>query len=454
MNNIIKKLKEYKEITLNLIKLSLPILGGNVSQILISFADNIIAGRYSTLALGAISVASAIVMTVTIGAIGLILSVSPVIANFRGQKIQTKKYFKLTILFSIIVSIPFFLILELLLKNINLIGLSPELVEPVSQYIQICAWTVFPAVIFVAIKEFLQAWEKVVYANFVMLVMVVLNVILNYVFTFGFDFGIFNVPAMGVVGISIATLVSRIISAILILLYCIPLFKTSFQYSKEYIKDLLKVGTPISCSIFFEFLGFNLTAVLIGKFSALYAAVHNIILCLANFTFMIVLSVSNAASIKIGYFNGKNDVLYIKRYSITNILLVIVACLMTFTLLFFYHNPIISMFSTDAEVMMWCEKILKIAMCFLFFDGIQGACVGVLKGLKDTKIIMITMLIGYLGIVIPLGSYIAYHSKYVLEGFWSALALGLFIISIITSTRVILDIKKLERKNGQQRLRI
>ena len=113
MNNIIKKLKEDKEITLNLIKLSLPILGGNVSQILISFADNIIAGRYSTLALGAISVASAIVMTVTIGAIGLILSVSPVIANFRGQKIQTKKYFKLTILFSIIVSIPFFLILEL-----------------------------------------------------------------------------------------------------------------------------------------------------------------------------------------------------------------------------------------------------------------------------------------------------------------------------------------------------
>ena len=41
--NDLKKLKEYKEITLNLIKLSLPILGGNVSQILISFADNIIA---------------------------------------------------------------------------------------------------------------------------------------------------------------------------------------------------------------------------------------------------------------------------------------------------------------------------------------------------------------------------------------------------------------------------
>ena len=34
------KLKEYKEIILNLIKLSLPILGGNISQILISPLDD------------------------------------------------------------------------------------------------------------------------------------------------------------------------------------------------------------------------------------------------------------------------------------------------------------------------------------------------------------------------------------------------------------------------------
>ena len=131
------KLKEYKEIILNLIKLSLPILGGNISQVLINFADTAVAGRYSTLALGAVSVASAIVMTVTIGAIGLILSVSPVIANFRGRREPAKKFFKLTVLFSILISIPFFLILELLLHYIDLIKLSPVMVVYVKQYIEI-----------------------------------------------------------------------------------------------------------------------------------------------------------------------------------------------------------------------------------------------------------------------------------------------------------------------------
>ena len=83
-------------------------------------------------------------------------------------------------------------------------------------------------------------------------------------------------------------------------------------------------------------------------------------------------------------------------------------------------------------------------MAFLFFDGIQGACVGILKGLKDTKIIMFTMLFGYLIIAIPLGCYLAFHKGIILEGFWLGLALALFFAAIITSSRVIYDIKKLK----------
>ena len=441
---MINKLKEYKNIILSLIKLSLPILGGNVSHILIGFADNIVAGQYSTVALGAISVASAIVMTVTIAAIGLILGISPVIANFRGENICCKKFFKLSLLFALVVSVPFFLILEILLAKIGFLGLSAELVEPTRQYIEICAWSIFPAAIFVAAKEFLQAYEKVVFANLTMLLSVILNIILNIILTFGFDFSFIHIEAMGIVGLSIATLVSKIFTAVLILIYCLPLFKGVFVYSKKYIQTLFKVGTPISLAIFFEFLGFNMTAILIGKFSALLTAVHNIILCIANFTFMIVLSVANAASIKIGYFNGKKDKLNIIKYAKANIFLAIVVCFATFSLLIFFSDGIISIFSPDKEVLQLSKKILKIAMCFLFFDGIQGACVGILKGLKDTKIIMFATLFGYVCVAIPLGCYLAFCKNIILEGFWIGLALALFLMAVITSSKVILKIKQMK----------
>ena len=438
------KLKEFKEIILNLIKLSLPILGGNISQILISLADSAIAGRYSTIALGAISVASAIVMTITIGAIGLMLSTSPVISNLRGQNKPAKKYFKLTILFSIIISIPFFLILLGLLKCIDFIGLDPNMVEYVKQYISICSWSIFPTIIFVAIKEFLQAYEKVVFANVLMLVMVLLNIVLNIFLTFGFSIGNYAIPALGVVGLSIATLASKTLVTIFMLLYCMRLFRDKFEYSKNYIKDLIKTGTPISLAIFFEFLGFNLTAVLIGKFSALYAAVHNIILAIANCTFMIVLSIANATSIKIGFYNGRKDKQNIIKYSNANIFLVICVCIVSFMILGNFSKEIAQIFSNDPEVIALTQKIIVIAMAFLFFDGIQGACVGILKGLKDTKIIAYTMLGGYVLIAIPLGIYLAYVQNIVLEGFWIGLALALLFAAIVTSTRVIYNIKKMK----------
>ncbi len=432
-------IKTYKPIFADLIRLALPILGGNLAQILISFTDTIVAGRYSTVALGAISVASAIVMTIIIGAIGLILSVSPVISNYRGEKIPSKKYFKLTILFSVLVSIPFFLILEIFLKYIDLINLSPDMLPDIKNYIAICAWSIFPVTIFTAIKEFLQAYEKVRFTNFLMILMVILNLILNIVLTFGYG----KIPALGVTGIAISTLLSRTIVVLIILIYCIPYLKDKFKFSKKYLKDLFKVGTPISVAIFFEFLGFNLTAVLIGKFSSLFAAVHNIILCLANFTFMIVLSVSNAASVKIGYYNGCSDKKNLIRYAACDILLVILICLITFTILGLWQNQIIAIFSSDYEVLDLSKQVLKIALAFLFFDGIQGACVGILKGLKDTKIVMFTMFFAYMFIAIPIGCYLAYCKNIVLQGFWIGLALALFFASVVTGLRVIYKIRKI-----------
>ena len=82
-------------------------------------------------------------------------------------------------------------------------------------------------------------------------------------------------------------------------------------------------------------------------------------------------------------------------------------------------------------------------MAFLFFDGIQGACVGILKGLKDTKIIALTMLGGYLIIAIPIGMYLAYAKNIVLEGFWIGLALALLFAALVTPLRVIYNIKKM-----------
>ncbi len=437
-------LVSFKNTIINLVKLSLPILGGNISHILIHFADTIIAGRYSTVALGAISIATAIIMTATIGAIGLILGITPVIANNRGAHIPSKKYFKLSILFSIIISIPFFLLTKLLIYKISIFHLAPELVQPIIDYAEIAVWTIFPAGVFVAIKEFLQAYEKVVFANFLAFLTVVLNIILNIICTFGMNLGFVVIPEMGVSGLALATFIARIFSAVAIIIYCLPLFKTHFKYSKKYILDLFKIGYPISCAMFFEFLGFNLTAILIGQFSSTYAAVHNIILAIANFSFMIFLSISSAMSIKVGYYNGNNDKTGVIRNSSVGLFMILSISTVLFLIVMIFKNQIIQIFSSDPNVIYWGKKTIKYAIAFLFFDAIQCGCGGILKGLKDTKIIMYVTFLAYLLIAIPFGSYFAYKHNIVLEGFWGGLAIALFTIAVLTGLRVIRNIGKMK----------
>ena len=78
-------IRDYKKYILDLIHLSLPILAGNLGQMLINVGDVYVAGHYSTNVLAAISVASAIFMTFIVAGSGLCAGITPVLSNYRGE---------------------------------------------------------------------------------------------------------------------------------------------------------------------------------------------------------------------------------------------------------------------------------------------------------------------------------------------------------------------------------
>ncbi len=111
----------------------------------------------------------------------------------------------------------------------------------------------------------------------------------------------------------------------------------------------------------------------------------------------------------------------------------------------FFPHQLLKIFTKDPIVVQTCLPVLGIVLCFLFFDGMQCACVGALKGLKETKPIMWTMAFAYLVVSIPFGSVLAFKYGIVLNGFWIGLACGIFVACIISSTILIRKIKKLTK---------
>ncbi len=442
MITAINKIKEYKEYAKQLVELSIPIILGNVGNMLIGVGDVIVAGRHSTITLAAISIATAIFMTFLIAGIGFMASISPVVSNLRGMRIPSKNLFRVTTIYSLLIGLLFFVLIRLITPLVPYMGLADNLSFYVVEYLEISSWGTFAGLLFVAFKEFLQAYEIVVFPNLIVVGAIFLNVFLNIVLVFGY----LGFPELGVKGLAIASLIVRWLMAILLFIYCTPFLRGKTQKYKSYIKDLLKTGWPISLAMFFEFLGFNITAVLVGKFSAVYAACHNVIVTMTGTTYMIPLSISNAAAIKVGFANGEKNMFDIKKYTITGYIIIIGYMLTNMVMYGIFPKQLMRIFTKDPVVIQTCLPVFGIVLCFLLFDGLQCACVGALKGLKETKPIMWTMAFAYLIVSIPIGCLLAFKYNIVLNGFWAGLALGIIFACIISNSILIKKIKKLSKE--------
>lgn len=441
METLTTKFKTYCNYAKDLIKLSAPIMAGNLANMLINVGDIVVAGRHSTVTLGAISVATAIFMTFMIAAIGLMASISPVVSNLRGERKTTKTLFRATVKYSLITGLLFCILIRLLIGQVDKIGLAPDLYPLVVEYLDISSWGMFGGLLFMALKEFLQAYEIVNFPNLVIVAQIFINLFLNIALVFG----MWGFPELGVKGLAIASLIVRTVGAIALFLYCLPFLKGRSKRVKSYIKELLKTGWPISFALFFEFLGFNITAVLVGKFSSTLAAAHNIIITITSITYMFPMSVSNAIGIKVGFANGERNILDVKRYSLAGAYLSVIFMALNAILYICCPEFLLSLFTKDNVVIKAALPVMSIVLYYLFFDGIQCSCVGSLKGLKDTKPIMATMGIAYLLIGIPVGCILAFKFNIVLLGFWIGLALALFSACMISSTILIRKIKKLKK---------
>ncbi len=435
------KIMEWKKYIAELFTISLPIMLGNVGHTLIGATDVWIAAKHSVNTLASIAIANAIIFTVFAVGIGLHSGISIVLANLRGSKKQTKKYFISGIVLSQIISLISWISVIICAKFINVFGFNEELVPVIQQYMYVTSFSVFGMYLYLAIKEFLLAYEIVNFPNVVVIISVVVNAILNYLLVFGFG----SFEGLGSLGLAVATLIVRIFMGLCLMFYVLKLFERKRKepvFDLTYTKQVLKVGAPIGAAIFLEFLAFNLVTIRVGMDKGLYSAVHNILLTLVDTVYMVPLSIATAMSIKIGFYNGAGNKQEIKRYSIAG--LIMATLFMSCCSLAFFLKPefFIGIFSKDKVIFDIAINIVPIFSIFVIADGLQVSLGGILKGLKMTKAVSACILSSYWIVGLPLGFFLAYKANLSLLGFWIALMVAVSTIAFSETTVILFKLMK------------
>jgi len=321
-------------------------------------------------------------------------------------------------------------------------GFEEHLIKHITDYIYISAFSIFGMYVYQSLKEFLQAHEIVNFPNMLLIGALFFNLALNFILVFG----MFGLPELGVVGLAIATLITRTLMGLIMFLFCLKLIDFRKTFDKGIINQFIKIGYPIGFALLLEFLGFNLITILVGRESGLFASVHNIVCTIGSLAYMIPLSISNALAVKIGYFNGAKLLQPIKDYAIVGVG-ASVAFMGFCTILFLtFPSEIFGIFTMNKDVLAVGIPVLIIAAYFEMFDGLQTSLSGVLKGLKMTKTVSACIISGYWLCGLPLGFWLAYEMNMKLRGFWLGFDVSFLAIRVNQAIMIFTKGRKLKKE--------
>lgn len=423
----------------DLVNIAGPIILGNLGFILIGVGDVIVAGRHSTDTLAAISIATAVLNCIMMFGIGILVCLSALLSNYRGAGKEAEKYFYPALKFSAILASITSVLIFACIPVIDKLGFEAKLVPMIKDYFFVTAFSTFGAYIHCMAKEFLQAFEIVVFPNILTVFCIFVNLILNIIFVFGFG----PIPSMGVIGLAVASLITRYFMGGVLIWYCYKKVNIKYHKEKAFYKDLVKIGAPSSLAIMIEFIGFNAITVILGRISGIYAAAQNIVCTLTSVSFMVPLAISNATAVKVGFANGAKYYKSMKKYAFTGIWICVAFMACSALCVGLFPEFLIKLFTSDKELIEVCIPIVYVLCFFQLFDGLQVALAGVFKGIKQTSVVMIANFIAYWLVSIPLGCYLGLKLKMNLIGFWYSLGVSAVILCTIMFTTMMRKFKSL-----------
>ncbi len=264
-------------------------------------------------------------------------------------------------------------------------------------------------------------------------------------------------PEMGVLGAGVATLISRVVLAVMIIVAFLrfKIFReyrqrfSRYSFSLRAIKRLVTMGIPISTQIFFEASSFVLIGFLFGLFGASAIGANQIAVTMGNCSFMIIVAVGAATTIRVSHCYGERDIRQMRLASKAAWHLALAWNLMTALLFYLFRGVIPLLFTQNVEVIELASHLLLLIAAYQITDGIQCIGVGILRGMQDVRIIPLIAFVSYWVFNIPVGYISAFYLDMGAEGLYAGFLAGFTVASGLIIWRVKWRQKQLLRQHIQ-----
>ena len=409
-----------------------------LGHITVGVFDSLMIGRVSVSQLAAVSLATSIFSFILLFCIGLSYGITPLISSSdKGKKYVSSILYNgmLVNVISCILLVSFVILTKHLLSYL---GQDQEVLFHTYSYLDIICISLIPLILFQTFKQFIEGLGFTKPSMYISVISNVINIVLNAVLIFG----LFGFPRLEIIGAAYATLISRVIMFLLILIYCLNdrrfskyILKRKFLVNLNHIKDIFRIGFASGLQYIFEVGAFSVATVMTGSIGAIHLAAHQIALNLASISYMIASGIGSASMISLSYYDGKRNFEDMRRSGFASFLLVFILMIVSALVFIIFRNYLPVLYVDDSSVINIASTLLIIAGLFQISDGIQAVGLGILRGIRDIKKPTIVTFISYWIISIPLSYFLGIEYGYGVYGIWIGLSVGLTLAAIFHVTR-------------------
>ena len=416
--------------------LAAPVALAEIGWTTMGLVDTLMVGGLGPVAIGAVGLGSIVFLAIGIFGMGLLLGLDTLVAQAygAGRLEGCRHWLRQGVYLGIMAAVPLTLVSYGVVATLPYWGLNDDVRAITTPYLEVVSLSLLPLLLYAAFRRYLQAVNQVRPVTFALVTANVVNVLVNWLLIHGH----LGFPALGATGAAWATVLSRVYMAAVLGVAILLVHRqhrglhanVSKRVDFSSIRRLLALGVPAGLQIVLEVGVFAAATALAGRLSAASLAAHQIALNIWAVIYMIPLGLNSAGAVRVGQAVGRRDAAGLTQAGWTALLLG-AAFTASSALLFLAAGPaLMGIFSSDGDVLAIGPSLLAIAGVCLIFDGTQGIATGILRGLGDTRVPMITNLVGHWAIGLPLGFAACFWWGWGVQGLWLGLTTGLTVVGL------------------------
>ncbi len=406
-----------------LITMALPPMISMLIQSLYNVVDSIFVARLGESALTAVSLAFPMQNLVLALAVGLGVGMNASIArNLGAKKISDANSSVSHGLILAGIHSLFFVILGLFFTGpfIRMFTTDPQVIQWGTQYCQIVICLAFGSIFHIAIEKVFQAVGNMVVPMVLQAVGALINIVLDPIFIFGY----FGIPAMGVQGAAIATIIGQMSACLLAVIWMkkskLPVKADwkNFRFSWGKVKELYLIAIPSAVVTAVPSTLVGILNGLLMQFSQTAVAVFGVYFKIQSFVNMPASGLIQGMRPIVSYNYGAGNKDRIKQVMRASLNVVGAIMIVGMCLFIGFGRPIMEVFSQDEAMIAMGVSALRISSASFVFSAFAIVLSGTFEAFGQG---IFSLLITFLRqlVFVPLFAF-GLSAAIGLEGIWLA----------------------------------